>query len=297
MSRSLLRAVSVLVGCCVLASCASFSDKNNEPFMGEEEPTVEEMVLAAEQAVAKRDVREAIIQYEKALDENPAFPGLKLALASLHLQLSHYQRAETLFSAILAEEPTNRDALEGLGFCQVKQQRFDEAKATLVSALESHPDSHRAMTYLGVIADIEGRYEDAETFYIKALALSPKDVSILNNYGYSQLMARHYSKAEDLLIKALAMDPQNAERIRNNLSLTQAWQKKYEEAILTLSPSMDDPVAYNNVGYIALLNKDYGNAIQLFEKAMSLSPRYYQRAAVNLQRAKRLQAAVAASES
>lgn len=55
--------------------------------------------------------------------------------------------------------------------------------------------------------------------------------------------------------------------------------------------------ALNNIGYIALLKKDYRSAISYFEQALEASPRWYPRAAANLERARQEAAAARSAAS
>ena len=68
-----------------------------------------------------------------------------------------------------------------------------------------------------------------------------------------------------------------------------AWQGRYDASAAAITSVLGAAKANNNVGYIAMLKGDYGQAISRFKKALALSPRFYVRADQNLQRAKRLQ--------
>lgn len=111
-----------------------------------------------------------------------------------------------------------------------------------------------------------------------------------NNYGYSLLMTRRYAEAEVILQHGMRLDPYS-QRVKHNLALAKAWQGRYQAALKVYSNQRDNPEACNNIGYIALLNQDYRVAIDLFEKAIRLSPSYYAKAGRNLERAQSLAAA------
>lgn len=240
--------------------------------------------MAHQQGQRKR----AISLYEKTLALDPQLAGVPLQLAELYLEVGDYANARKLFTYLLEQDPTNLAVREGVAVCQLKEREFQEARDGFIHVLEREPRSPRSLNYLGVIADLEGRYGDAEHFYQRALAMRPDDPLILNNLGYSKMMTHQYGEAVRYFEKALTFDPENEKRIKNNLSISYAWQGNYQQALLTLSPTLEDPVAYNNVGYIALLRNDYRKAIELLEMAISLSPNYYRRAAVNLSKANRL---------
>jgi tetratricopeptide (TPR) repeat protein len=94
-------------------------------------------------------------------------------------------------------------------------------------------------------------------------------------------MAHRYSEAEKELREGLLYDADNA-RLRNNLLIALAWQGRYDDAASVGRISLEEWIAYNNVGYIAQLKGDYDVAIRLYNAALSSSPRYYPTAAANL---------------
>ncbi len=51
----------------------------------------------------------------------------------------------------------------------------------------------------------------------------------------------------------------------------------------TLVPVLGEPAAYNDVGYIALLDEDYQSADLLLVHAMERSPTFHEAAARNLE--------------
>lgn len=56
----------------------------------------------------------------------------------------------------------------------------------------------------------------------------------------------------------------------------------------SLSKVMERHQAFNDVGYFAMLGQEYEIAVDYFERAISESPIYYERAKQNLKKAKRL---------
>jgi tetratricopeptide (TPR) repeat protein len=61
---------------------------------------------------------------------------------------------------------------------------------------------------------------------------------------------------------------------------------KYGEALELFKKSGNEAEAYNNLGYIYLLEGKNKEAIVAFEKALDLSPGFYVKAYENLNRAK-----------
>ena len=56
----------------------------------------------------------------------------------------------------------------------------------------------------------------------------------------------------------------------------------------TLKKVVSESEAYNELGYIYMMQQDYGKARRLFEMAISSSPTYFERASKNLEQLKLL---------
>lgn len=107
-------------------------------------------------------------------------------------------------------------------------------------------------------------------------------------------MAQDYAEAERLLDEAYARKPTSA-RIAGNLAVAIAWRGDYERALRIAMRLAEEHVAYNDIGYIAMLRGDNGKAINFFEKAIDKSPSWFERAAVNLERARKAERDAAAA--
>ena len=108
---------------------------------------------------------------------------------------------------------------------------------------------------------------------------------IYNNLGISLFLDGRYEKAIDSFQEALKTeDPKG--QIYNNLAMTLCKLGRYGEAFEVFKKGGNEAEAYNNLGYIYLLEGKNKEAIDAFEKALDLSPGFYVRAYENLNRAK-----------
>lgn len=136
----------------------------------------------------------------------------------------------------------------------------------------------------------------AQQHYREAIALQPGHPLILNNMGYSRMMAQDYAVAEGLFRDGLRAAP-DGNYLHANLVLAIAWRGEYARALVEALRRQPREEALNNIGYIVLLRKDYRAAISYFEQALEASPRWYPRAAANLERARQEAAAAGSSAS
>lgn len=260
-----------LLGC---ATDAVVDDIESEFVMPAEVVSVVDDARAAYESGDLAATRE---KYAQLVEDYPDNLDYRVEFASVLFRVGLIEESEAVY--IGATE---------LGGCTL--DRNDSEAAELKDA---SPDWVRkrycsiSWNTLGVIADMDGEFSAAEGFYKASLSAFDRDVSVYNNYGYSLMMAHRYKEAEAIFLRGLKVDPY-AKRVKHNLALAKAWQGQYAAALQVYSNLHRDPQAYNNIGYIALLNKDYAVAINLFEEAIRLSPSYYAKAGRNLQRAQSL---------
>ena len=67
-----------------------------------------------------------------------------------------------------------------------------------------------------------------------------------------------------------------------------ARQGKYEEAVNAFTQVEDLPEAYNDIGFICMLNGKYDISEAFFKRAIKLAPRYYEAANSNLHKNRQL---------
>lgn len=248
---------------------------------------VRSVVDEARQAAEGGDLLAAREKYALLVSENPNDLGYRIEYASVLFRSGGIEEAEQAYI----------DASD-IGRCQLgvdgnsssgseQKQSVDDVKRLRYCSI--------ALNTLGVIADMDGDYPAAEGFYQASLKAFDRDVSIYNNYGYSLMMAHRYPEAEAIFQHGVKLDPY-AERLRHNLALAKAWQGDYKAALKAYSSGRDDPEAYNNIGYIALLKQDYQLAVEYFERAITLSPSYYAKAGQNLEKAQALIQSAAEAE-
>ena len=120
--------------------------------------------------------------------------GIVAALLSLALlgtlawrtrdQLPTWKDTGALFGHALALDPTNVQALYGLGAHLVDTGRLDEGKQFLEEAIRLHPAYPEALGALAGIFDSQGKYAEAIRFYQAALKAQPNQEGALNNLAW-----------------------------------------------------------------------------------------------------------------
>ncbi len=271
----------------VLAGCATVTPATG----GADSPTTAAQTLAqlyarAEEAREQGQFPRAMLYYSEILKRDPDHQKALTGLGKAHLAQDDPGAAITTLSQVVSTHPRNAEAREWRGLSYLRQQDYQNARADLERAVELDPQRWRAWNGLGFIHDLAREGEAAQSHYRKALAILPGHPSVINNLGYSLIISRKYGEAEQLLREGLKTSS-DSKRIRNNLAISVASQKRYTEAVDILSQILESAEAHNNVGYLAMLHGDLEVAKMHFETALKLSPKFYARAAENLDEVQR----------
>lgn len=258
-------------------------------------PSPAQVRAEAEQAWRFGDHASALARWQRLLELAPDDVGALNGIGEAYLALGEAAAALAAFDAVLAKVPADAAAQEGRALALLGLDRHAEAKVAL-AALAAASEGWRVQNALGLLADLDGRHDAAQAYYRQALSLQPENAVVRNNLGYSCLMARDYRQAEAHFRDGLALSPGSL-RLHANLVLALAWQGEYGRALTVALEQQPREVALNNIGYVALLRRDYDAAIRHFEAALEASPRWYVRAAANLERARQEREAARHSET
>ena len=232
-----------------------------------------------------------------------------LAIASQHHQAGRLADAERVYRQVLAIDPTQPDALHGLGViaCQLgrfdvaidligraigsngsvaafhsnlskaflDQGRLDDAVAACCRALDLDPTCAQAHYNLGTALKGLARLADAVACYRRAIELSPEFAEAHNDLG---IVLKDLTKPDEAVVsyrRAIELRPGFAEA-HNNLGNTLANQGKLDEAVacyrraVELSPEFTE--AHNNLGNALSDQGKLDKAIACYRRAIELRP-------------------------
>ncbi len=282
--------------------------------------TADEGVELGDQQLRAGEFDKALFMYIQAiqLDDNNTEALYKIG--QIHLDRGNTGKAIMAFEGVLSREPEHVYGNEALGVLYLKVNRFKDAHAFFTKSVEAdrsrlqalktedaHPkpltedeiaavtkqiDADRespahAYNGLGVVADLKGDHDRAQSLYTLSLEINPKAAITLNNRGYSYYLSNQWEKAERSYKAALRLDPKSPQAWRN-LGLLYARQENYVSALTAFEQVMEPANAHNDVGYICLLEGKYEKAEFYFDRAMTLSPTYYEKAFENMKLTQRL---------
>jgi tetratricopeptide (TPR) repeat protein len=249
----------------------------------------QDAVSRGDAAAAKGDLDTALYEYIRALQVGGDNAETLYKIGAIHAVRGNDGLAGLAFKWALKADPKNTGALTGLGILLTKQRQYAAAQAKLDEAVQINPQLPLAQNALGVLADLQGNYREAQRHYEAALKVAGNVPEIWNNLGYSRYLSGNRKGAIAAFNQALQYNPRYV-RAWRNLALVYARERKYTQALAALNKVEDMPKAYNDLGYLAMVNGRLKEAGNMFNDAVQLSPEYYPLAEANLKHLRTIEA-------
>lgn len=289
--RYWLRSAGILVSMLLLSACVSgptVSAKDDTPessyFQWFEGLSIDEKIAVGDQAAQTGEGEMALMLYLK-ITQTDDRPDVWFKIGKLEEHPGNEGAAAQAFNRVLQLDPDHAGAHEGLGLQLLSARKTDAARTHLETAIQLDPRRWRTQNALGVLDDMRKDHLSALSHYQAALEINPDSTMLLNNCGYSYYLAGDLDRAAGYFESALRIDVGYKSAIAN-LGLLYARKGRYEDATVVLGKVMEQPQAFNDVGYIALRSGHLEDAERLLSEAIRLSPRYYAIAVENLKRAR-----------
>jgi len=159
-----------------------------------------------------------------SLSPDTGGPVLASTTAHASVEGSGPPASTTVAAAAPAEhvaETADKDDRIRQGRSQLARHQAEPALATFTSILATEPENIPALNGLGVALDMLGRHEEAQTAYRQVLAIAPTDVIASNNLGLSLTLAGRYAEAMTVL-RPIALGEDASPRARQNLAIAMA---------------------------------------------------------------------------
>ncbi|MGB8030241.1 MAG: tetratricopeptide repeat protein [Terracidiphilus sp.] len=252
----------------------------------------------------------AVTEFKKVIAEDPHYPGAHYSVAAALLAAGEdektLQEAEAELKQELTISPNDFLTYAALGKIEASYRRYPEAESYLKRAIALNPKNPDAFLYLGQMYFDTNRPTEAEVNLRRAIELTT-DMS-RNHYQIQKahfllgriLMQKHQEEkahaemqiAHTFADKALSKDKNQLAGLLDNkpegggasnsaidaAAMTPtpphaadpsavAKQKAFEKQ---LTPAIAD--SYNNLGAIMASEKNYAEALKLFEQAKAWSP-------------------------
>lgn len=217
----------------------------------------------------------------RALELNPNLDIVHTALGTLYEFTGKYPEAIARYQDALAIDPSNVDALFGLGGVYAAQNELELAEESLRKAIGLHPGDANAYNRLGTFLYNTGRYREAAGQYQAVVALRPDDMNGHSNLGTAYMFMGEFTSALTEFEKAIEILPK--ESSYSSLGILHYYLGQFDKAIDAQKAAIDlqpnDHLARANLGDAlwAAGKKDearssFLRARRLGEEALAVNP-------------------------
>ncbi|WP_169903003.1 tetratricopeptide repeat protein [Paraferrimonas sedimenticola] len=258
------------------------------------------------------DANKAIYFYVKALELDPENPAILTRIAEIHRELGNLDIATKAYQDALLLKPDSIEITAALGVLYAQKPNINLAKEHLNKAIaldqariKGYAQSRSNMLQpldaespvaaynaYAILKDSKGEHLVAREYFFASLQQQPDDPLLLTNLGYSFYLSGKLGPAERYFRQALRYDNHFA-RAWTNLGLIYARKGQYPRAIQALKQVVSEADAYNDLGYILMLDGKFEEAEEMLNMAIKLSPKYFAKAHANLEKLKLEQADLA----
>ena len=193
----------------------------------------------------------------------------------------YMQEAIPLLRKAVELDTTFASAYHSLGHALVSLGQFDQARPILAKAVhyaQNLPDRER-LPILAMHSILQGEYYKAVQLYNQVVDLYPEDDGVhyeLGNYYFS--IAHHYPKAIEKYETTVELNPKH-KLAHNQLAYAYAAIGELERAFFILNRYIelapDEPNPYDSYGEILQREGRIRDAIDMFEKALNVSPDFW----------------------
>ncbi|MGZ5025233.1 MAG: tetratricopeptide repeat protein, partial [Chthoniobacterales bacterium] len=213
-----------------------------------------------------------------------------LSTGSLFYQRGYLEQAEVSFQQALRDDPSNAEALYGIGSVYLNQNKNAAAREMFercVKVQSNYPETiPDAWNNLGVLATREHRIDEAINDFQQALSVNPRHILSLNNLGNAYRLQKRWDDARKVLERAIEVAPDDPEAnygLGMVFAQTSDTDKASEFLQRALKARPTYPEALNNLGILYVVTHRHDEAVSSFEKCIQVAPAFDQ-AYLNLAR-------------
>ena len=183
---------------------------------------------------------EALSYLDQAVKLSPTRPEPYLLLGLTYFQMKEYQQAKARLEEGIAQDPSNAELHFNLGTAYDKLDRFDEVVKAMEQALELDPEHADALNYLGYsYADRGINIEEAVELTQRAVAIKPHNGYYVDSLAWALFKVGRTDEALEMMQRAVAL-------------------------------VSDDPVIYEHLGEIFLLQEEHEKAREAWIHSLQL---------------------------
>ncbi|MBC8647052.1 MAG: tetratricopeptide repeat protein [Thermoanaerobaculia bacterium] len=211
------------------------------------------------------------------MPEGRSQPGLLRLTAETRAKSGRLREAEEAYRALLQRDPQDRESLAALVDLYEDGDRFEEALELLRRLEKQDPENTDVAERITLDLARAGRFAEAERRARDLAARRPENRAIRRLLAHVLFEKGSIAEGEQILRALLQADPED-EATRRAYAMELLRERRLDEGAKILTESLQragqDPKATETrrsatveLGYLALLKKDYAEARRLLEPA------------------------------
>jgi tetratricopeptide (TPR) repeat protein len=212
---------------------------------------------------------------KKAVDLGNSGAAGHVCLGVINSGTGKYEAAVDEFQRAAQLEPTNDDALIGLGGAYERLGKPQEAENTYKKIMAVRPNYWRGYNLLGGFYLRQTQYDDAAKMFQKVEDLTPESFRGYANLGATYLYEAKYADAIKPLEQALAIHP--TADTYSNIGTAYYYQHRFNDAARTYKKAVElndkDYMNWGNLGEAYYLNGERPEAAAAFREAVGHAKR------------------------
>jgi len=268
----------------------------------------------ARELIAAGQMDAAIKQLSEFVASHPEATDAERFLGDLYYREGKFDRAETVYAALLAKNPRDKETHNRLGVVYATENQVDDAiaqfesalpgtdsvrdlvlmhlrkgdlatyEAQMVHAANDAPTDADTQEELGEIYGALHRPSEAIVYFRRSLDTASHSIAALNGLAMSYLDLHDHTSAEHYLNDCLNIDPFNYACL-DNLGVAEIQAGSYGDALNEFKRAHrlepERPEALVNFGYLADLDGDWKRAVTYYVQAIAVNP-YVPESYINL---------------
>ena len=218
---------------------------------------------------------QALILYSKVIEIDPEHTDALNLVGCLYSQLGDHSKGESFLRRALRNSPESSLIWLNLAAIQRESRKLSESLESLFKAIECDPDNSQARDLMCANFLALGRIRESIEAGELAVKLTPRNASCWNNLGTAYYRGKKLDEAESCFLRAQELNPQLVGLLGNlGACYTDMGQLKKAFIFLKEATIREPMIAANwsNLGSLMRLFGDGLGAVELTEKALSISP-------------------------
>jgi Flp pilus assembly protein TadD len=237
-------------------------------------PSIIDYQLEADACFKNRDYIRAAKLYIDLANSKSNLKYFLLAADSYRLS-GDFKEAESIYEKIISiatDKLVLLSAKEGKSLCLMQNGDFQSAILLFKEIINEDATRWKTINALAVVLALNNHHHEAVEYFTIALGLTDINYSILNNLGLSFALAKNYNQAIISLQKAIsypAIDNETKKRIEFNLAMVYGISGQNKRAEEICLKYLNKHQVYDNMAFYAQLANNKNLAKKYIEQALT----------------------------